>query len=409
MRTLFLTHRLPYAPNRGDRIRAFHVLRALATFSQVDLVSLVHDQDEAAQAHSLADLARVTVVPVSRLRNLLRAGPRLLGRMPLTHALLDGPSLRPALEAAYARQPDLVLAFCSGMARYALLPPLGGLPFVLDMVDVDSCKWDALADASRGPMRAIYRREAWTLRRFEAEATRRARAPLVVNDRERDALIRLAPGAAIPVVPNGIDLASFRLPRQQAPVRDPDTVVFCGVMNYAPNEAGVLWFAEKVWPLVLRERPGARFLVVGSHPTQAVQAMAASQPSIRVTGTVAEVQPYLWRAALSVAPLQVARGLQNKVLEAVAAGLPVVATPAVLDGIPREALPACAAAADPGGFAQAVLRLLALSGPEREALVAHADLTTLTWERRLAPLRKILARAAGRVSTPPAPSLCGVR
>jgi polysaccharide biosynthesis protein PslH len=407
MRTLFLTHRLPYAPNRGDRIRAFHLLQALATFSQVDVVSLVHDRHEAEQAHLLADLARVTMVPAPRFRNLLRAGPRLLGWMPLTHALLDGPTLRSALDTARASQPDLVLAFCSGMARYALLPPLADLPFVLDMVDVDSCKWDALADTRWGGMRAVYRREAWALRRFEAEATQRARATLVVNERERDALVRIAPGAPISVVPNGIDVAGFRPPRHDPPAREPETVVFCGVMNYTPNEAGALWFARSVWPLVLRERPQARFLIVGSHPTQSLKALAAAHPSIQVTGTVPEVQPYLWRAALSVAPLQVARGLQNKVLEAVAAGLPVVATPAVLDGIPPEALPACTAATDPVAFAESVLRLLMLSGGERESLVARADLTPLTWERRLSPLREILSRAAGRIGAMPEPSLCG--
>ena len=148
MRVLFLTHRLPYAPDRGDRIRAYHMLRVLSRHADVDVVSLVHDAEEAARVDTLRDLARtVTVAPTSRLRSYPAAVRAVLLQQPLTHAFLDSSVLTQAF-ARIARQerPDVVLAYCSGMARFALQPPLASLPFVLDMVDVDSAKWAEFAD-----------------------------------------------------------------------------------------------------------------------------------------------------------------------------------------------------------------------------------------------------------------------
>jgi polysaccharide biosynthesis protein PslH len=394
MRTLFLTHRLPYAPNRGDRIRAYHLLKAIAAFSEIDLVSFVHDEAEASSAGELEGIARVTTVPVVQARNLARAVVALPGTTPLTHVLLDSPGLGPALSAAAARRPDLVFAYCSGMARCALEPPLEGLPFVLDMVDVDSQKWSALGASAWWPQRWIYRREARTLAAFEALATRRARTTLVVNDRERTALTALAPDGRVEVVENGVDLTAFRPPVDTGPNRTA-TVVFSGVMNYAPNESAVLWFATEVWPSIRDAVPGARFAIVGSSPTRAVMALSSADASITVTGTVPDVRPFLWRASVSVAPLKVARGVQNKVLEALAAGLPVVVTSPVIEGVPDAARPGCRVTDDAALFAREVIQLLVGPQAELRALAASANLEPLSWERSLAPLRGILTAAAG--------------
>ncbi len=209
MRVLYLTHRLPYAPNRGDRIRAFHTLRVLRPRAQVDIVSLVQDSGELAHVGALAEQGladHVDVAPVPRLRNFAAGALRLGSATPLTHVLLDSPAMSQLLGRIVAeRRPDVVLAYCSGMARFAFGPHLAGLPVVLDMVDVDSFKWKALAAGSRGPIRWIYRREARRLAAFEAEATKRAVATVVVNDRERAALQTIAPGASIEVVPSGVD------------------------------------------------------------------------------------------------------------------------------------------------------------------------------------------------------------
>jgi sugar transferase (PEP-CTERM/EpsH1 system associated) len=395
VRALFLTHRLPYAPNRGDRVRAFHIIRSLSARLDLELVSLVHDADEHAQAEGMRDLGiQVTTLRVPRLRNHASAVAALAGTRPLTHVLLDATGLVPALtRIVRERPPDVVLAYCSGMARLALEPPLAAFPLVLDLVDVDSEKWRALAAKASWPTRSIYKREARHLARFERRAALRAHATLVVNEREGQVLRQLAPEATIRVIPNGVDLAGLQPP--SPPTADP-RVVFCGVMNYGPNVDGVLWFVREVWPMVLARRPDARFSIVGSDPTPAIRRLESADHGVEVTGAVAEVQSRLWDAAVSVAPLRTARGLQNKVLEALAAGLPTVVTAQVFDGLPPEARAGCRVADAPERFAEHVLSFLALSGPDRRATAATADLTMLGWDRQLSPLYDILVAAAGR-------------
>jgi sugar transferase (PEP-CTERM/EpsH1 system associated) len=395
MRVLFLTHRLPYAPNRGDRIRAYHTLQMLRGRADVHLVSLVHDDAEAAQGSALDGLVTACdLVRVPWLRTRAEALARLPGPQPLTHVLLNAPSLDGVLERAVAKhQPDVVLAYCSGMARCALNPPLSRLPLVIDMVDVDSRKWQDLGAATAGPRGWIYRREAGRLARFEAEAANHAFATTLINSRETDALRALAPGARVETVPSGVDVASFA--PVQAPAGSLD-VVFCGVMNYAPNEEAAIWLAKEVWPLVHVE--GARLRLVGSQPTPRVTALS-SDPTIDVTGDVPDVRPYLWGAAVSAAPLRVARGLQNKVLEAVSAGLPVVVTPVVAEGLPDEVMPACTVAGDPQRFAAALTTYLRLTPAERRSAARRADLSGLSWPHRLAPLYALLGAAVSSGTT----------
>ena len=273
------------------------------------------------------------------------------------------------------------------MARFAVRPPLDTIPFVLDLVDVDSQKWSDLAERATAPMRWLYRREARTLGAFEARAATAARATLVVNEREATLARRIAPAANVMVVSNGVDARRLR------PVNGPGAVpqlVFCGVMNYQPNEEGMLWFVRDVWPLVRASRPDSRLAIVGSDPTATLRAACAGDGAIEITGRVADVRERLWTSAIAVAPLRVARGLQNKVLEAVAAGLPTVVTTAVAAGLPRGVWPACPVADTPELFADAVLDLLALTPDQRRTRAESASLEPLDWPTTLDPLRSLL-------------------
>jgi sugar transferase (PEP-CTERM/EpsH1 system associated) len=392
VRVLLLTHRLPYAPNRGDRVRAYHIARTLKPFADVDLVSFVHDDEEAGHACDVQDLvASATVVRVPQWRNRLRAAASLGTDSPLTHLLLDEGGITATLGRVVSRHlPDVVLAYCSGMARFAVEPLLSAFPLVLDMVDLDSSKWSALAQRTSGPMRWIYRREARLLRAFERKAVRQAFCTLVVNDRERDEVLRTTGEVRVEVLGNGVDVDHLR--PLAAPSAEPG-VIFCGVMDYAPNVQGALWLARDVWPLVRAQRSNAKLWLVGSDPSPAVRNL--HDPStIEVTGRVADVRPYLWGAAVAAAPLQIARGVQNKVLEAVAAGLPVVATSAVAAGLPLEILPACTTADSAREFAAALVRELDRSPQERRARAGKADLNVLSWEKRLARLPALLSEAA---------------
>jgi sugar transferase (PEP-CTERM/EpsH1 system associated) len=364
------------------------LLREMARFAEVSLFSLVHDDEEWSHCANVPFAADVTCQRVHRLPNLARGAMRLATRRPLTHSLLDAGGVHRTLQALVDRRsPDLVVAFCSGMARFALEPPLEDLPFVLDMVDVDSVKWDHMANVSRAPLRWIYRREARTLRTVEAAAAARASTTLVVNERERIALQKIAPNADVVVVPAGIELDAFRPPH---PPTSAPAVVFCGVMNYRPNEQGVAWFAAEVWPRVRSIIPNATFTVVGSSPTRAVKNLAARDPSIVVVGHVPTVQPYLWKAAVSVAPIHLSQGIQTKVLEALAAGLPVVVTPAVSRGLPPDVQRLCPIANDPESFARTVIDLLRCSPDDRRHKAASVPLETLRWSEQLRDLERIL-------------------
>lgn len=390
---LFLTHRLPYAPNRGDRIRAYYIVQELRSQVNLRIASLVHsDQEEAEAERMRADGLHVDTRRVPRLKNYLRAGVSLLGEQPLTHVLLHADGFQRLLaENAHDRPPDVVLAFCSGMARFALQPPLDRFPLVIDLVDVDSAKWAELAGRSRWPMRWIYRREATHLSAFERQSVARAVSTLIVNEREAETLKTIAPGAAIAVVPNGIDLRRFT---PSTPPAAAARVVFCGVMNYAPNIEGVLWFAREVWPRIRAVRSDAVFSVVGADPSPAIRELAANGSGIEVTGTVARVETHLWSAAVSVAPLRIARGLQNKVLEALAAGLPTVVTRQVAEGLPMDAMHGCVVADLPAAFADATLALLGADAATRRNIAQRAKLDHLTWTHQLASLLGILEHAA---------------
>jgi len=307
--------------------------------------------------------------------------------------MLDAPDLSGTVASLALRSPDVVLGYCSGMARFAFEPSLAAKPFVLDMVDVDSAKWAEMARKEPFPKSWIYAREARVLRIFEAAAARHASTTMVVTEKERQTMATIAPEANITIVPNGVDAAMLRPP---APPAGEPVVVFCGVMNYAPNEEGVVWFAREVWPLVIARVSNARFEVVGASPTRAVQALAGTIPGVTIVGAVPDVAPYLWKAAVSVAPLLTARGVQNKVLEAVAAGLPTVVTPVVTEGLPALVMPACRVATTAAAYSDAVVDYLHLDAGSRRAAALAIDFESLSWDRMLAPVYDILENAARR-------------
>jgi len=343
-------------------------------------------------------MATVATVRIHKTSNLISAAMALPGGQPLTHVLFNSPEVgRAVREIVCTRLPDVVLAYCSGMAQYVYRPPLAGLPFVLDMVDLDSAKWQALSHTASWPMHSIYRREARRLQAFEKVATRTAAATTVVNERERAAVLSINPEAAVRVISNGVDAEYFRTARLPSDTAD---VVFCGVFNYRPNEMGAIWLAKEVWPLVRGRVPRARLTLVGMDPTRAVRQLAAD-PSILVTGAVPDVRPYLWRSAIAAAPLAVSRGIQNKVLEALAAGLPCVVTPSVAAGLPPSVLPACTIASTPTDFANSLTDLLNAAPPERYRRANQASLDALTWDSQLTPMVDLLRSATRSQSARP--------
>jgi polysaccharide biosynthesis protein PslH len=296
----------------------------------------------------------------------------------------------------------VVFAFGSGMAQFAFMPPLSGMPLILDLVDVDSRKWQDLAATSRAPLSWVYRREARMLGAFEARAATSAVATLVVNEREAEIARQLAPAANVQVIANGVELERLRPPAERA---ERERVVFCGVMNYAPNDQGIRWFINEVWPIVKTRRSAATLAVVGADPSRSLQALCASDRTIELTGRVPDVRPWLWESAVAIAPLHVARGVQNKALEAIACGLPIVITGAVAAGLPKGLEPAFRVADTAPRFAEAVLEFLDLPGATRRARAVAANLSELNWSNTLKPLEMLLRDAANRTASQPASRL----
>lgn len=328
LRILFLCHRVPYPPDKGEKIRAWHEIRALARRHKVTLLAL-SDGPVPDLAPLEAVCERVEVFPLSRPAAYLRAGLRLPLPRPLSLSFFESAEMKARLgELARQERFDVQVVFCSAMAPYADLLP--DVPAVLDMVDVDSAKWAQYSRFAPLPLRPVYALEARRLRRYEAFLGQRFRKVFLATGNETRLYKSSAPDARAVTVLNGVDLdffQAFDLPKSEHP-----TLVFTGQMDYFANVDGVVHFTRNVFPRLRQRFPELEFLIVGRAPVPAVRALGEI-PGVQVTGAVGDVRPFLARAWAMVAPLRIAQGVQNKALEAIASSLPVVCTERVLSGL----------------------------------------------------------------------------
>jgi sugar transferase (PEP-CTERM/EpsH1 system associated) len=338
---LFVSHQLPFPPDKGERIRAWGLLRHLAASYDIYLGCL---SDEPAAPRSLEALhgccAEVAVFPMNKRRQKLRALLRLRPGRPLMLDYYHRAGLQRWVDNVLARRRmEILYIFSAAMAPYVL--GYDGYGRILDMVDIDSEKWTSYAARAPWPMRLVWAREGRTLLAFEREAARACDSTLLVTEQEARRFMGLAPESAAKIdwLENGVDACfapghDFPDPYAGLAGAGPD-VVFTGNMDYWPNADAVTWFVQAVMPGLRQHRPGLRLHIVGANPGTEIKALAQC-PGVHVTGRVPDVRPYLQHAALVVAPLRIARGIQNKVLEAMAMGKPVVASPAAFEGIRAE-------------------------------------------------------------------------
>ncbi|ROR34742.1 TIGR03087 family PEP-CTERM/XrtA system glycosyltransferase [Inmirania thermothiophila] len=403
---LLVTHRIPYPPDKGDKIRSWRILRHLAGRARVHLATFVDDPADRVHVPHLAGLcASLRVAEAGGWRGRRRAALGLLRGEALTLAWYRDPALAAWVRETVARHRiEAALAFSSGVAPYALVPGLRRR--VLDLVDVDSDKWRQYAEGRGGAARWVYGREARRLAAAERAFVAAFDATLVVSEAEAALLGRIAPGAEgrIRVMRNGVDCGWFDpAGAGPSPYREGErAVVFTGAMDYWANVDAVLWLAREVWPAVRRRHPGARLYVVGARPAPVVAALDG-RDGIVVTGRVEDVRPYLAHAAAAVAPLRIARGVQNKVLEAMAMGRAVVATPAAVRGIAGLRGDEVTVAQDAGAFAEAVARLVAGDDGGQGRRARAFVRARYGWDEALAVLDEALgldgAPAASREAT----------
>jgi sugar transferase (PEP-CTERM/EpsH1 system associated) len=402
---LFLSHRIPFPPNKGEKIRAHAVVTHLAQRHTVHVGAFVDDPADLEHAAALRSLAGgECFLPRLDTRFIYPMGlAALFAGGPVTTSYFGSKAMEAWIAGLLAgRRIDCAYVFSSAMAPYLMHRRyFDPGKVVLDLVDVDSDKWRQYSEASFGPKRWLYRREADTLLVLERSAAAHFGATLLVSPYEASTFEHLAPESVgrIRSVANGVDLSLFSsdhnfpnpFPKGEIPL------VMTGAMDYRPNVDGALWFAKSVMPLVSARLPDARFYVVGSKPDRSLT--SANLPRVTITGRVADVRPYIAHAAASIAPLRIARGVQNKVLEAMAQERPVVATRAAtraLDAVPGRDF---WLADEPGLFADAVIA--AAMGPERGRVAANGRRYVEQrhdWTRNLADLDELLETAAGKVN-----------
>ena len=396
---LFLSHRLPYPPTKGDKVRSCHFLKHLASRYRVHLGTFI---DDAADWQHLDEVRRMCastyVEPLVPWMRRATSSTALLSGEPITLPYFRSrPLQRWVLQTVRDARISRAFVFSSAMAQYIL--DLRELRTVVDFVDMDSQKWADYAARRKWPASAIFRREARRLLRYELGVAGRAEASLFVTHAETRRFLAHKSGkwARVLTVPNGVDSDFF------SPEHDFDSpfargerpVVFTGSMDYWPNVDGVVWFAREVLPVLRKQDPAVRFYVVGMNPDLAVRALA-DNPAIVVTGRVPDVRPYLQHAATVVAPLRVARGVQNKVLEAMAMGKPVVTTPACLAGIAAREGADLEVAADAGTFAAKLQACMDPAKGEAIGRLARARvLSDYTWRASYKLLDELLTPAAG--------------
>ena len=393
---LFLVHRAPWPPDRGDRIRSWHMFEALAKLAPVHVAALADNTGDALTARTkMTPLCKSLAIDVRKTSRPIALAQAVLHGEPVSNRLFQSAALARHVAGLIAQgRITHIVAFSGQMAQY--VPAGFDGPVLMDFVDVDSAKFAAYAEQDkRQPLNWVHKREARELGVYEAQVARRANASLFVSEAEA-ALFRERSGLdadRIRAVENGIDTDRFdpAIPFDQVGAGKGPLAVFTGQMDYRPNIDAVRWFAADILPLVRKRHPSARFAIVGRAPTDEVRALE-KLPGVTVTGEVPDVRPWLAAADAVVAPLLLARGVQNKLLEAMAMARPVVASTAAATGI--DALPGehllVAEGAD--GIADAVCVLFddrAAAMPMGQAARARM-IARYGWDARMAPLGELL-------------------
>lgn len=363
-RVLYVTHRVPYPPDKGDRIRNYHVLRQLSKRARVWLLALADEPVPDATRAELARLCeRVEYVPVGGWRQKWRMLRAARAGRSLTEGAYRSAVAEQVIDS-WERAPGEWAFGCAVVSSGALAPLLCRLRSsrtVVDLVDVDSQKWFDFAAASRGPKRWLYRFEAGRTRALERFLAKWFNAVTLVSRHEADVFDQFTRPGAATVATNGVDLDYWH-PTDAA---EQPACAFVGALDYLPNVDAACWFAEAVWPRVRERFPAAEFRVIGRKPAARVQALGRL-PGVTVVGQVPDVRPHLATAAVAVVPMRLSRGLQNKVLEALAMGKATVAAPPALAALGVEPGVHLLRAETADEWVDAVCGLLADPGRRRE-------------------------------------------
>lgn len=391
MNILYLCHRFPFPPKRGGKIRPFNMIRHLqASGHSVTVCSLARSAAEAEEGRGIAPhCSAFHMGHVSEPIQFARMIVRLPVPVPSSMGYFYSTELAATVKRLLASQRwDLIFVHCSSVAQY--VEHVNDVPKILDFGDMDSQKWLEYAHYKPFPLSLGYTLEGHKMLRAEKRLARRFDLCTATTRAEWQTLQDYGTGAATDWFPNGVD-AGFFCPTDGA--YDADTVSFIGRMDYYPNQECMQRFCDQVWPLLRARRPQMKLLIVGADPSPAMQALG-QRPGVTVTGSVPDVRPYIRGSAVMVAPLAIARGTQNKILEAMAMGVPVVTSSAAAGGVDAESDLHLLVADTPGDVAAAILRIV--EDPAQRARLATAGrermLSHHAWSRSMRRLDGIIDR-----------------
>ena len=390
MNILYVCHRFPYPPKRGGKIRPFNMIRHLQEAGHsVTVCSLVRSEAEAEEGRGIAP--HCTAFEMGGVQAPLQIA-RMVARLPLLTPSSMGyfysPHLAARIKRLLAEQTwDLIFVHCSSVAQY--VEDVQGIPKILDFGDMDSQKWLEYAHYKPWPLSWGYTLEGSKMLRAEKRLARKFDLCTATTRAERETLDGYGTGAPSDWFPNGVDAKLFS-PGDQA--YEPETISFIGRMDYYPNQECMQRFCKDVWPLLRQRRPAMQLLIVGADPSPEMRQLG-DLPGVTVTGSVPQVQPYVQRSALMVAPLAIARGTQNKILEAMAMGVPVVTSSIAAGGVDAEPGAHLLVADDAPALADAVLRIID-NPAERQRLSEAGRARVLShhaWSRSMQRLDAIIS------------------
>lgn len=399
MRILYLSHRIPYPPNKGDKLRAFNEIKFLSKNHKIDLFTLYDDLSDAKYIEHLkgfcANVEAEFIQPA--IKKIFSLSTLFFSKRSCTEYYFYSRKLheivcRNVTEKKY----DLIFLYCSSMYQY--IDTRWKIPVVIDFVDVDSDKWIQYSRYASFPKNKIFKIEGGKISSLENEILKNADASFIVTQKEADFLQKSNPDSKVYAVPNGIDFDFFdsmKVPPNPELAKQ-DYIVFTGAMDYFPNEDGVIYFYKEIFPAIKKEFPAIKFFIVGRNPGEKVIQLSENKDVV-VTGAVDDIRPYIKHAKIAVVPLRMARGIQNKILEAAAMGVAVICTSVAHEGL--ELIPdhEIIVEDNPAEFASQTINLLQKDS-ERNRIAVNA-LKKLhqkyDWPKNLEFMEKIIAYAHG--------------
>lgn len=391
MNILFLAHRIPFPPIKGDKIRSFHEIKLLSQKHRISLVCLADDKRDLQYADNLHSYCQsVDVVYLSPIQAKLQALLALFtSRKPLSLPYFFSKTLYSIVQQKLREQQyDIILIFSSSMAQY--VTHIHEIPKVMDFVDVDSDKWAQYAKYARFPYSYIYRLESRRLRSYEAFIAKTFQYSIFVSPKEKEDFQKsVGSEARVEAIAHGIDITMFH-PSDEP--YDPNRLVFTGAMDYFANVETMLYFVREILPLIQQKIPHVILYIVGSKPAPEIIRLGEQYTNIVVTGFVEQIQPYVIQSAVFVAPMRIGRGINNKILEAMAMGVPVITSSLGFEGIPGEPQRDIFVADDPHEFARYTCTLM-LNPEQRKAVAIRARKTIeeqCNWEKNIEQLEMLL-------------------